>query len=263
MKQLGDVKHLSPNASAMLKVAVFTAWAELQVSSVSQAYLVEVIRPHLPDLAPFWISCLKEFAKIDTDPETAGLSAGGPGPVVNESLESEYAAEAREAILPYYNKSWIKILNAVSVLMDQNDEAVLLAMDGKSLKDGKENGKQDSTTRSEPAYFFYVLYGLAFQALSSSSGSTSFSSHSESSSSSNNSQTKTIALNALRCLSKNQYSGQVLLKSGLFEELYNLSFRLVAIEDCKIKKNVVGMIAGLVESYGDKLLDSQEPLESV
>lgn len=100
MDHLGDVRDLSPNASAMLKVAVFTAWAELQVASAKQAYLVKVVKPHIASLSPFWIASLREYARIRTDPESAGLGGGGPGPVVNASLDSQYAGLAREIILP-------------------------------------------------------------------------------------------------------------------------------------------------------------------
>lgn len=260
MTQLGDVRDLSPNAAAMLKISVFKSWAELQVSSLQQTYLIEVIKPHLSDLVPFWISCLKEYAKIDTDPETAGLSSGGPGPIVNEILESEYAASAREVVLPYYQNSWLEILNAVSSLMDSDSRIVEQAMNGESTRDASRS--ENNKSQSEPSLFFFVLYGLAFQALSSSTTSTINSVNSSHLGQTNGSQSKTVALKALKSLISQKFSGSSLLKEvGLFDELFNLAFRLVITEEVSVKIKVLDLIVGLVESHGYKLLDSDESEE--
>jgi hypothetical protein len=76
MLSLGDVEDLSSNAAVMLKVSILAAWAELQVASVRQSYLTDVIRPHRWLLGPFWFGALRDYAQLRTDPEmgaTAGL----------------------------------------------------------------------------------------------------------------------------------------------------------------------------------------------
>lgn len=74
MLSLGDVEHLSSNAAVMLKVSILAAWAELQIASTRQAYLVDVIKPYRWLLGPFWVGTLRDFAHLRTDPETG---AGG------------------------------------------------------------------------------------------------------------------------------------------------------------------------------------------
>ena len=76
MLSLGDAEDLSSNAAVMLKVSILTAWAELQVASVRQVYLTDVIRPYRWLLGSFWVGALRDYAQLRTDPEmgaTAGL----------------------------------------------------------------------------------------------------------------------------------------------------------------------------------------------
>ena len=77
---IGDLKNLSPNAQIMVKSAVISAWAGLQVTSKEQHYLVEVVRPHITVLAPLWLSSLKDYARLRFAPDDAlnnGLSLSG------------------------------------------------------------------------------------------------------------------------------------------------------------------------------------------
>ena len=75
MVSLGDVEDLSANAAVMLKVSILAAWAELQIASVKQTYLAEVVKPYRWLLGPFWIGSLRDYAHLRTDPE---MGAGGP-----------------------------------------------------------------------------------------------------------------------------------------------------------------------------------------
>lgn len=59
----------------MLKVSILAAWAELQIASTRQSYLVEVIKPYRWLLGPFWIGALRDYAQLRTDPE---MGAAGP-----------------------------------------------------------------------------------------------------------------------------------------------------------------------------------------
>jgi hypothetical protein len=89
MVALGDVEDLSANAAIMLKVSVLAAWAELQVASIRQAYLVEVIKPYRWLLGPFWIGALRDYAQLRTDPEMGA----GPGLDLNNGA-------GRDVLLP-------------------------------------------------------------------------------------------------------------------------------------------------------------------
>ena len=52
---IGDLKGLSANSQVMVKMAVFSAWAELQIASAEQTYLVDVLKPHIARLTPLWL----------------------------------------------------------------------------------------------------------------------------------------------------------------------------------------------------------------
>lgn len=77
-------------------MAVFSAWAELQVASVDQQYLVNVLKPHIARLTPLWLASLREYARLRFEPDistTAGsISLSG-------SLDTIYAALNRETLL--------------------------------------------------------------------------------------------------------------------------------------------------------------------
>lgn len=92
---IGDLKGLSSNAQTMVKMSVLSAWADLQVASIEQAYLVDVVKPHIAGLTPLWLSSLQEFARLRFEPDISnsmGLSVDG-------SLDITYAALNRETLL--------------------------------------------------------------------------------------------------------------------------------------------------------------------
>jgi HEAT repeat-containing protein 5 len=96
MSSLGDVKDLSSTAAVMLKTSIFAAWAQFQTASVTQPYLDEVIRPHLPLLCPFWVASLREYARVRTDPDAASSDSGAGG----AAFDSVYSGLSRETALP-------------------------------------------------------------------------------------------------------------------------------------------------------------------
>lgn len=246
MTQLGDVKDLSQNANAMLKIAVFTAWAELQTASATQSYLVDVVKPHVARIVPYWIACLREYAKIRSDPEMdAGGAPGGPGPSINASLDSQYAGLAREVVLPYHGRSWHTILQAVTGLLHDNDPRALAAMDGET-----NAAAAPPKARSEPCLFFFVLYGLAFEALATRS--------SNSVESVQEGKVMRISLRAMTALSKPQVAGSALLQDTLFSELCNLWYRLVMTEPPAVQISVLETIGGMAASYGKLLLSGDD-----
>lgn len=93
---IGDLKGLSSNAQVMVKMAVFSAWAELQIASKEQKYLVDVLRPYIAKLTPLWLSSLREFARLRFEPDISTSAAAGS---LSGSLDTIYAALNRETLL--------------------------------------------------------------------------------------------------------------------------------------------------------------------
>ena len=93
MTSIGDVKDLSSTAAVMLKTSILAAWARFQTASTRQPYLVDVIRPHLPLLCPFWVASLREYARMHVDPTALSSEAGS-------AFDSVYSGLSRETALP-------------------------------------------------------------------------------------------------------------------------------------------------------------------
>ena len=165
---IGDLKNLSPNAQAMLKMGILSGWAQLQLASSEQPYLEEILQPFIPKLAPQWITSLQEFASLRFEPEISdtlgGETAGG-------NLDERYASFNREVRLKFYQRNWLNIVDAIAVLVEKDSESVFDALDNKraSTTDEGANGAissgKDMSFREEPVAFFFILFGLAFEAL--------------------------------------------------------------------------------------------------
>lgn len=93
MLSLGETGELSPNASAMLRISTLSAWAQLQVSSIEQDYLEDVVRPHRATLAALWIAALRDYASIRVDSEFLHDTS-------SVALDSSYSSLGKEVLLP-------------------------------------------------------------------------------------------------------------------------------------------------------------------
>lgn len=93
---IGELRGLSPNAQTKVRMAVLSAWAELQVASTEQEYLVKVMQPHVAKLTPLWLSSLQEFARLRFEPDIS--SSMGPARA-DEGLDVVYAALNRQTLL--------------------------------------------------------------------------------------------------------------------------------------------------------------------
>lgn len=259
MTSLGDVKDLSPNATAMLKVAVFTAWADLVIASPQQAYLVEVVKPRIASLAPYWIACLREYASIKADPQGAniGLGFAMSSVVVNPSLDSHYAGLARSVLASQYQAVWQKILQALTVLMESGHPAVPHAMDGEThTSEIAHDVKVSSPFRSEPTLMFPVLYGMAIEALAVGGEAYAPAAGLQASRPGDNAMIS--ALRAVKFLSLPQYAGSALLQEGHFDELYDICLRVALTENAAVQGAVVDLVATFAAQYRERLLDSEE-----
>ncbi len=90
---LGETGELSPNASAMLRISTLSAWAQLQVSSVHQNYLIDVVKPYQSTLSLLWIAALRDYASIRIDPESLHDTS-------SVALDSSYSSLGKEVLLP-------------------------------------------------------------------------------------------------------------------------------------------------------------------
>ena len=79
----------------MVRMAVLSAWAELQVASKEQAYLVQVMEPQVAILTPLWLSSLHEFARLRFEPDISSTLGMNP----DDGLDTVYAALNRQTLL--------------------------------------------------------------------------------------------------------------------------------------------------------------------
>jgi hypothetical protein len=153
----------------MIRMAILSGWAQLQLASGEQSYLEEILQPAIPKLAPLWLTSLQEFAGLRFEPEISDTLGGE---VAGGSLdEHHYASFNREVRLSYYQKNWLSIVDAIAVLVEKDSDSVFDALDNKraSTANGDANGTtasgRDMSFREEPVAFFFILFGLAFEAL--------------------------------------------------------------------------------------------------
>lgn len=80
----------------MVRMAVYSAWAGLQIATSEQKYLVDVVKPHVARLTPLWLSSLREYARLRFEPDNSNTTGTGPA---SGNLETVYAALNRETLL--------------------------------------------------------------------------------------------------------------------------------------------------------------------
>ncbi|KAL1740521.1 armadillo-type protein [Schizophyllum fasciatum] len=240
MLSLGESGELSPNASAMLRIATVSAWAQLEVASVSQVYLKEVIKPYRATLASLWIASLRDYASIRVDSEALQDSS-------SVALDSSFSGLGKEVLLPYYAESWAIILQAVATAMQAGDPYILLAMDGAEPKTAEVDAIK-LTSRAEPSMCFFIVFGLVYEALATTSGDTS--------NAAANRRTIVLAcLQALKCLVRPEYAGKAILDPPIFEEFISLCYRIALTEPANLLVHLIDLVRTLA--------DTQEELSGI
>jgi hypothetical protein len=236
---IGDLKGLSSNAQVMVKMAVFSGWAELQVASTEQKYLVDVLKPYIGTLTPLWLASLREFARLRFEPDIS-MSLGPPS--LSGSLDTIYSALNRETLLRFYQDSWLNLVDAIASLIEQDSEFVFDALDGKEADAPATNGHSkgnDINYRDEPVAFFFVLFGIAFEALAARPGSDALA-------------TKEQTLEILQALKKILHpsvSGHAIYREAIFSETMDLLDRLVLTEGLDVQGVIVQIARGLCISH--------------
>ncbi|KIV98361.1 hypothetical protein, variant [Verruconis gallopava] len=240
---IGDLKGLSSNALVMVKMSVFSAWAELQIASAEQPYLKEVMKPHMAKLTPLWLASLKEYSRLRFEPDISTTTSGTA--TISGNLDSIYAALNRETLLQFYQASWLQLVHAIASLIDEDSEFVFDALDGK-VKETKEPEAAANTSvrlksseinyRDEPVAFFFVLFGLAFEALIARSKSGDLQ---------NNTQQILEVLDVLKKILKPSVSGQAIYREVVFAELTDMLDRLVLTEPMSVQIVIVEIARNL------------------
>lgn len=219
-------------------MAVLRAWAELQVASKQQEYLVGVVKPHITILVPMWLSSLKEFARLRFEPDISTVSGSTS---LGGSIDTIYAALNRETLLRFYQDSWLKLVDAIASLIEQDSQFVFDALDGKSGADninGRER-KDDINYRDEPVAFFFVLFGIAFEALVGRPGIDSLATKEE---------TLEILL-ALKKILHPSVCGHAIYREDIFSETMDLLDRLVLTEGTAVQRTVVNIARNLCVAH--------------
>jgi hypothetical protein len=98
---IGELKGLTSNAMVMVKMAIFSAWADLQIASSERKYLVDALKPRIAKLTPLWLASLREFARLRFEPDISTTSPGAAA--LSGNLDSIYAALNRETLLQVPN----------------------------------------------------------------------------------------------------------------------------------------------------------------
>ncbi|KAI0784437.1 clathrin-coated vesicle protein [Abortiporus biennis] len=228
--RFGDITDLSPNASAMLRISILSAWADLKVASSSQSYLSTLIQTHQNELAVQWVTCLRDFATIKAGTDFDDAVAG--------SLDTSYASLGKDALLPFYLDSWPTMLHAIAISMQADDPGIQAAMDGRK---STINGQSQQSSQQRPTIektqqctFFFVIFGLVFEALSLLVP--------DSETSLNNA---VIALQCLRCLFQKQYAGDTLSDMSLFDEVISLLYRLALTGPLPLQIHLLDAVGSL------------------
>ncbi|KAJ0425330.1 armadillo-type protein [Aspergillus carlsbadensis] len=268
--EIGDLKGLNSNAKVMVKMALYAAWARLQIASIEHEYLNEVVQPYLLKLTPLWLSSLQEYARLRFEPDISGSLGTGPE---SGDLDEVYAALNRETLLKFYQETWLSLVDAIAGLVERDIDFVFDALDGKTqieeAKKPKDEGEDSPNTepklkpkgkgddinyRDEPVAFFFVLFGLAFEALVDQSTSTS---------------QRMEILQALKRILRPVISGNAIYQDAIFSESMDSFDRLALTEGTAIQNVIVEIARNLAldhpsakgsEDRSDHLSDDIEQL---
>ncbi|KAJ5147876.1 hypothetical protein N7526_001228 [Penicillium atrosanguineum] len=271
--EIGDLKGLNSNARVMVKLALFSAWARLQIASIEHEYLNRVVQPYLAKLTPLWLSSLQEYARLRFEPDISG--ALGTSTQSND-LDEVYAALNRETLLKFYQDTWLSLVDAIAGLVEKDIDFVFDALDGKlqpveeSDDAEKETEKEESSKevaksetagkgddinyREEPVAFFFVLFGLAFESLVDQATTTS---------------QRLEILQALKRILRPIISGNAIYQDAIFSETMDTFDRLVLTESTPIQTVIVEIAQNLSldhpaaksdQERGDHLSDDIEQL---
>ena len=144
--------------------------------------------------------------------------------------------------IQFYQDSWLILVDAIASLIDQDSAVVFDALDRKeSLKspNGTLQKASDINYRDEPVAFFFVLYGIAFEALVTRP-------HSDSQDPSE--QTLEI-LQALKKILRPSVAGHAIYQDVVFSETMEVFDRLAQTEGLDTQAAIVEIARNLCLSH--------------
>ncbi|KAF9169523.1 hypothetical protein BGX21_008690 [Mortierella sp. AD011] len=290
---VGDVTDLTPHASQMIKWAVLNAWAELQVASVHRQYLIEVVKPNLEELCKLWANALEEYARarVESESAVAGSVPTGNNTSSTGLFEANYTDSGRDTERNFDQSSSLKILGAISSLVDKKNEFMIQALlritspgipspkgdvkeDGAASPLSSENTDGSSTPTAESnavdgateagtskrgaLRLIHVIFGLCLEILAktSSAGSTISQSSANMNVAANDSALQGC-LSALHSILNPLYIEKEFL-SRVFLEMMTILERVAWMEGSRVQGLVVGVISTVIQGYGEDMLFVEE-----
>lgn len=119
-------------------------------------------------------------------------------------------------------------------MMKSADPYILSAMDG------KEGITEAPANREGPSAFFFVIFGLAYEALAQSSTNAA--------STASDAMVTTAALEALESLVRPEYAGDAIRDPTIFDEFTSLCYRMAMMETDDVHIPLVRTVASLAST---------------
>jgi hypothetical protein len=138
------------------------------------------------------------------------------------------------------------MLRAVATTMRENDPNILAAMDGSETASSANGAKDAQTSREEPTAYFFVIFGLVYDALVASSA--------DATSTPTSRQTAITALETLTSIVRPEYSGKALFGPSIFDEFCGLCYRLAMTESPVVQLHLVQAMASIAKHQKLSLL---------
>jgi len=133
-------------------------------------------------------------------------------------------------------------VDAIATLIDEDSDFVFDALDGKLEQDHDEDASkssQDIRYRDEPVAFFFVLFGIAFEALVTHSSSDSAAAR----------QRTLDVIRAMRKILSPAVAGLAIYQEAIFTETMDLMDRLVLTENLEVQTEIVEIAHNLCVSH--------------
>ncbi|KAI8819328.1 armadillo-type protein [Fimicolochytrium jonesii] len=260
--QGGEAASDAPHADLLVRISILTSWAKLRIATFSHRYLDEVVDPNLPSLATLWVGVLHDYARVKLEPDVLSAAAGDPS--ARSSIDS-YLEATRNTVLPFYRKSWLTIMEALTSLLDTHLDLFVKTMWGSS--EAVELAPRLSKT-------YFTLLGLCVEALATTetAGTLKFSgipgltaggnvASSTTQSLEDDANLSRVCLEALQRLLKPAALGNDnLLDASVFLELMTLFDKLVQTEDVPVQAMVLQITKQIIVEHSDYISSEESDL---
>lgn len=143
----------------------------------------------------------------------------------------------------FYQASWLNMVDAIASLIDEDSELVFDALDDKntSVRENGDTGTkgQDINYRDEPVAFFFVLFGISFEALSAKQ----------------NDEPSVIAkrnldiLQAMKKIVSPAVAGMAIYQDAIFSETMDLLARMALTEGIEVQTVITEIVRSLCVNH--------------